>query len=997
MAVDFLCEAFLFSEINPKGGTMKAETGVLAGIFLLATGVILHPMTAFGEAEVTLSGAVVTYNVPENETYVLNDPFPADASTVVKTGAGTLEVGVGNPERTGLIIDIRQGYVKTAVNKTAFGAGDTVKVTSGAALWFTGQNRDENLYNTMFGTVEISGAGPDGKGAFYRTGGFGPDYVIGTLKVMDGATVGGDNRCGARITYLNGNTLTNAVTGNNGVFIYRYFGDWFWSTTKVCGPGNIVQKSSIVIFQGYKSEHWEDVGVTDIWRFGTTSLMSLSANTYLPFSMRLSGDATVSLDGSGLNIAGSIIGDGAGRPKLTLTSSKAPDPVTLDVGGSISNVSLTVDKGNISLRMENSDLQCVLGSLGGSSLEVTGGESHEILRQWCIAKLYDGSRLSFTDAGVISMPNAIVACANGNFARNGLISRFEISGDTSMALTSSSFPAPGVYVGSVFSDPNVGTTESGWGVMSIRDGAVVTNGFVTGSSGTGALYLTDSVLYQKGRNAVVGGGNSGYGYLYASNAVITFKYSLSLAEGAGTTGHYVQFGGKTAHNASAAVVGGAGNANFYIGDGGRYDMRSTYEDPNGTAFFWLGKNSGESGVSESVFTCDNCSTCEVGRIHTLASSNHVSYMNLNRGSQLVVGQMWYSADHSRADNSRFLLSFNGGSLKYLISYGSQEDFLEDAPDRIIVHSLGGEIVLPENNWMRCDVPLERATGKSIKAVHPPRDLDFLAATNIGPARIVFEGAGEGATAFFAFDDGKGMLGNAIITSPGTGYDDDTVAYVVIPQYPDRRFTCGVELASETGGDFIKSGAGSLTLGCTNTYAGATVVRGGTLIAGCDWSIPSNSVLRMTDGAMDCANKVMALECVEGSGGEIRNVAGNVLEVERLSIAGADGVSFPDGMKMSVGGAWKVSSGDLASMKSAGKTPRYPCSVEFTDEATIEFDGTEFLSRDMSPYPICAFDNGKRTGTPRLVNPETLEPCWRFSVSGGMLSLKYRQPFAVILR
>jgi hypothetical protein len=105
----------------------------------------------------------------------------------------------------------------------------------------------------------------------------------------------------------------------------------------------------------------------------------------------------------------------------------------------------------------------------------------------------------------------------------------------------------------------------------------------------------------------------------------------------------------------------------------------------------------------------------------------------------------------------------------------------------------------------------------------------------------------------------------------------------------------------------------------------------------------------------------------------------------------------DGMKMSVGGAWKVSSGDLASMKSAGKTPRYPCSVEFTDEATIEFDGTEFLSRDMSPYPICAFDNGKRTGTPRLVNPETLGPCWRFSVSGGMLSLKYRQPFAVILR
>jgi autotransporter-associated beta strand protein len=316
----------------------------------------------------------------------------------------------------------------------------------------------------------------------------------------------------------------------------------------------------------------------------------------------------------------------------------------------------------------------------------------------------------------------------------------------------------------------------------------------------------------------------------------------------------------------------------------------------------------------------------------------------------------------------------------------------------VIHELGGEIMIRENTDITCSTPLERPVGKSVKAISLPSDADFLAATNIGPARIVIEGVGEGATAFASFDKVKGVLGKVIVTSPGTGYDDTTKAFVCIPKHPNRRFECTVELMEEEGGDFVKSGEGGLALGCTNTYAGATIVKGGTLIAQSHWAFPSNTLLHIESGMVQLNHYKAFFECVEGVSGNVRCYLSpdKIINVRRLSLNASEAITFAEGVKMRVHGPWKISAADVAA--AAGKTPGYSCPVEFTDTATIEFDGTEGLSKEKSPYVLCELADGVQfTGRPVLVNEDTLGERWALSMNGSSIRLKYRNPFALIVR
>lgn len=958
---------------------------------------------AFAGGTRTIDGDVLTYDIPSGETYVENVLIPDEVSTVIKTGAGTLEVKAGNSARTSpLTVEIMEGYVKTAISKDPFGGEKTtIKVARGAALWYTGEYPGQKT--RVIYDLKIEGDGPDGKGAFYRTGASGGDCLITKLELTGGATIGGDKKFGVRYTNLNSHTLTNKVVGSiDESFIYASHE----SGSHVKNPGNIVQLSNSVTIDSLKS--WEGVSDENSWTVAKAACLDFfNQASGIPFPWEVKAEASptfrVYKDAEMLR---GVSGVGRGVV-LTLNSLyKFVDSRRLTVHGMITNVSLVKESPLLAVSLQTNDHYFSSMNINGGSVEFVGNGRHSLLSAWNSAFVKNGGSLLFKDAGDVFSDCGYISVCNSSADGSSKPSFMDVAGETRWSATNSidGYLWSRIYLGEqndVYGTKSV--KASGWGVASIRDGAVVTNCFLIGNSGVGALMLNNAELYQLYDVLEIANGNAAaYGYFGSSNSVFTTARDVRMARSQGTEAHYVQYGGVARNRQSGVKAGVEGYANFYVGGGGRYDTCTTFEDPNGAAVFHLGYNqAGSSPGGEGVLTVEDDALLEVATINLLSRTNYLSLVNLNRGGCLAASYMHYSPNHAKPDGSRLLFSFNGGKLKYRSTWGSPEYFLGDSPDRIVLHELGGEIEVADNSNVNCKVPLERPVGKSIKSISLPDDEEFVGATKIGPAKIIIEGSGEGASAFALFDARRGILNGVVVTSPGTGYDDNTKAYIRIPALPDQMFECGIELTEVTGGDLVKSGKGDLGLYCTNTYVGATVVKGGVLYAKSHWAFPSNTLLRVEGGSVQCFNYKNFFEAIEGWSGNVNFYERNhvPIDVQRLSLFAGANVTLGDGnYTMNVHGAWKVKAADIAAVKSESRIPGYSCNVNFMSGATIEFDGTEGLVKENSPYVLCALPEGKSfTGRPVLVNPESLGDRWAFSMSGSVMSLKYRNPFAVIFR
>ena len=943
-------------------------------------------LSVSAETTITPGDGTLTYDVPAGETYQVNAAFSTSVTNVVKIGKGTMEVLASNASRTDLAIDVREGYVKSALTPDPFGAGSSVvRVAKGAALWYTGPNPGQVTRN--FIKVEIAGDGPDGKGAFYRTGTTGGDLLITNLKLTDSATIGGDKRFGVRYTDLNYHTLTNKLTGGAD-HPFMYYTGLYGASVK--NPGNIVQLSDKVTIQGLDS--WGEVTDENLWTLGKQAILNMhQEKTPFPWQVSAMGNPYLLVHSSATMSRG--IESAASGLTLNIYSDTSA-PATLQVNGSVKTFVLSKTWENLSAVLTGPTNIFSRLDVQQGIVDLNGGITQQLANAWNTSYVKNGAKLRLIDAGDVNSHASYLTVCNPNFCSDRQIPMVEVSGNTKWS-------SPGKVDGYLYSTIFLGrqrdvyntasVNAEGWGMAAIRDGAVVTNSFSIASKGAGALYLDSAELYQcNGAFSIANGGT--YGYFGASNALFTSENTIQMAEGAGSQAHYVQLGGRARQQLARANIGGAGYANFYLGAGGSYDTATTFADTVGSSYFWLGYPNGVQTGGEAILTVDDNALFDAKRIHLLSRTNSLSLVNLNRGGCLSAAQMWYSMNHSRSETSRLLFSFNGGKLKYPSAWGSAEHFLGDSPDRIIIHELGGEIDIAANSSISCKVPLERPQGRSIKAISLPSDADFLAATNIGPAQIVVEGVGEGASAFASFDHGRGVLGNVVVTSYGTGYDDSTRAYVKIPMYPDRRFECGVELMDENGGCFLKSGSGTLGLNCTNTYAGATVVKGGILVANCDWAFPSNTVLRLEAGSVQCSQKKVFFECIEGTSGNVYGAADNVVNVQRLSLDAGENIKFASGVRLKVHGAWKLISADLAAAKQSGKTSCYSCPVEFADTATIEIEDVDSLDREQSPYVLASY--ASHVGAPQLVHAENLGGRWSLRVRNGQMLLGFVRGVAI---
>ena len=245
-----------------------------------------------------------------------------------------------------------------------------------------------------------------------------------------------------------------------------------------------------------------------------------------------------------------------------------------------------------------------------------------------------------------------------------------------------------------------------------------------------------------------------------------------------------------------------------------------------------------------------------------------SMVNLNGGtlkSYTICRHGWYSNVAERA-----YLNFNGGTYDYRgwgAPFGGL-DVYQYRLDRVTSFERGATVNVGSGYSASSPIPIEAPVGKGVESV---------AWTSIsglpGSPLVVItdpDGTGEGASAFAEVDD-YGTITNIHVTSPGWNYTRATANLYLgraVPENLIATFDC--VLKDQKSGGFTKTGNGTFATSCTNTYTGATVVKGGTLQLGCDDAIDSRSALVLAGGKLDLNGHSQKFSSVSGTSGSVIN-------------------------------------------------------------------------------------------------------------------------------
>lgn len=962
---------------------MKSQIGI--GTLLVA---VLATSTASAATTVTTNAQnEVTYDVTPGDTYVEKGAFSSAIAKVTKTGGGTLELAAAHPDFKGKVFEIIEGVVTTAQKVNPLGTS-TAKVLSGAALYYTGDNPGQTTSN--FEAIEIVGDGPDGLGAFRRTTkGYG-DQLIKKLTLTGNATIGGTTRFGVYEIDLAGFTLTIADTSGDPFMLLN---------ATVRNPGSIVHKSKRILMQGVMG--WGNPQPdTSTWTMALddAELSLYSGTVAFPWHVVASNPFKVTV-GSALQVMEGPM-DLNGKT-VTFANGDTTKDRTIEVRGDIRGGSVLKTDEKLTLRLVDADHDLTQYTASWGQTVITGGVFHALAKKDHDFAVYNGASLSMADAGRLCTTQAPVYVYNSNFsADNHKPSRLDLIGQTHWTqLEPSSFTI--VQIGGKRDSATGGT---GWGVMSVADGATVTNGFSIAPKGRGALYVKNgSAVYSRsGFWLDVAGDYSSGGYRYGFLGVDGSRFDswggFRMGVHSQAEGHAVFHGGGFHLGNESVVVGHSGYGNFYASDGTVFSRSA-----NRIAVTLGARAAGVGG--EGVFTLDNCTTAMVARICHKSHTNFIAQVNVNGGSCLGVREVWYAVNSSTggklaaAEGARSVFSFDGGTVDYFTENESANLFA-DKPDRAFVHAGGLTVNVATQSTVVVTLPLTRPVAKSFKSISRPTDAAFLSKKFIGPVRIQIEGSGEGATAFIDFDTKTETLGDVVITSKGSGYDETTKVFAVPQESPTEKYECAYELQEEVGGDFVKTGPGALCLDYPNTYGGMTVVDGGFLYARADYALPSNTAVRVNNGAtLNLFGMEAKISSVGGNGGFINGAkGGGALTVDTLDFADAGRIECFGVSKIIVTGTMKVDCRDLIANRDEGQGMLLQVNVEFAPTAKIEFSHVEALDENVSDYAILSLGwNVAMSGAPVLVDDASLGGRWRFRTTPKGMSLHVRRGLALIVR
>ena len=539
------------------------------------------------------------------------------------------------------------------------------------------------------------------------------------------------------------------------------------------------------------------------------------------------------------------------------------------------------------------------------------------------------------------------------------------------------------------------------GILEVLDGAIISNrvivsgnGVETGTPGSGSGGGQGAV-YQRGGHVVALGATKGHhtscvGMTQVGSAAGYYELSGGVLESRGqfviggyTYGCFAQYGGHVITSNRLDQADGTRTTTFTMatcnqGHGELYIKKGSWD----VFAYDVGFGQGSTEKITIMVTLDG-EEAELDlhdrEIYTIYNnSNSRSYFNLNGGVMRSAGLRAYRKSYTSGGKTTYLtnidvrVNFNGGTFKAgknscnLFGYNTTDPELYAHVD---VYAGGATIDTDGKTGNRLDMPVHGAYGKGVKSITMPAPLSGNAW--VGSPRVRIDGDGVGAAAFAHFDSTNMVVDRIIVTSPGSGYTTAT-AYVYSGKetvlYTLTSASGAVELAdNETDGAFTKKGAGDLTLNATNTWGGATIVAGGTLKAGCDWAIPTNSAVRVSGGGvLNLNGKTARISSIEyGPGG------GSVINGSAAELPAT--VSFA------------LSLDDIL----AGNAITFTGSQDFTG-ATLAISGDDYSGFDKAVrrYAVLTVSDGSLTGAP-TISPETAPPApWCFVARNDGVVLTY---------
>lgn len=494
-----------------------------------------------------------------------------------------------------------------------------------------------------------------------------------------------------------------------------------------------------------------------------------------------------------------------------------------------------------------------------------------------------------------------------------------------------------------------------YGAVRQRGGSVVAvspdgdylkgNGLGVGQSCGGYYELLDGELVSHGAFSV-GVGGVGTLWMRGGTFVVT-NYLSSGAQGELWIGAFNQgngairvSGGELRHYGKREIFVGLGaiqNACHSLtvdGEGGYCDF--------GDAQF----NHGYGNTEKSTFT-----------------------VNMNGGT-LRAGVFYKHKNQNHHLGNRLLINFNGGT--FMCATGASVfGPSENGADRITVYS-GGATFDTDGHDVWVTQPIESPVGKGIASIDLGGPIAYTNA--MSPIVRIESETGCGASAFAHYDWGSHTVDRIEILSPGNGYEDAKVTLMFAPSRTVEIDPANVTFAENAaGGSLTKKGDGKLFLAAANKWAGATCVRGGALVAKCDWAIPADTAVVLSDGAtLDLENRVHRISSVTYQVG-----GGSIVQSENAEMSEA--VTF------------ELSVDEIL----AGKTIPFTGDFDLS-KVTLSVKGA--FPDDMdgaTRYPFVT-TAGQFTGMPSVSAP-ALPTGYRFAFGPKRISLIPMKGFSVICR
>lgn len=766
------------------------------------------------EPSVTTNGTELTISVPSGEEYAHVEAVPSSFTKITKDGLGSCVFAPSTITFTGTFI-IQQGTIHG--DRAKFGSPKEWTIADGGALRFDVATDEYKAgeWSKPSGKLSIGGFGCDGLPAYYFTMlPNGSPYTTTHGNFGGGVTLTSD-------TSVGGGRLGFATTDMQGYDIYTYCTNGqaqfeMYSAVKNAGnihikKGGLLVERAMTFSPALTNQYYEMADGTKIIMYGHPDTPSTYQASTPDIRLEPNASATIECTGNGATSASANTWQGdwhLGTGKRILLNVTAVNRYG-SMKGAIDGAAEIYKSGNgvytITTNASHAFGQLTVGqgtlTLGANA----DGSAYQVTNKWTVGGTATGASTPRLNIG----PNARTV-SDGKISTSGITVGYN------------------------------GGTSAMNGIVSIGDGAVVSNAFLFGnaaSTGTacGALYLDDATVFWKaggGNDGFIGQNGAGYGCVIQNAGSLTHNGYMNL--GAVGRGVYVQRGGlhriATGDPLKFARTGST-SWGCYHQTGGTF---------TGSNAWFLYNNVTNCSASEAILTTTGTNSlfsCTENKVY-LSCNKVTTTVNVNDGATFK-GRLYRefafggydSANWSKlapacTNTTHLYLNLNGGILKA----GSSAIFGSDrmrGPSRITVYEKGATFDTTDSALV-VNTPLERPFGKGLKSITLPKNSVTNFNYYVGSPRIkITSQTGTGATAFADFNEKTRQVERIVVTGPGCGYEDASISIENNVHGAASVSTFELAELSVTGG-VTKVGPNTLTLACANTYGGTTRIDGGTL-------------------------------------------------------------------------------------------------------------------------------------------------------------------------